>query len=837
MNNHAPIKNAINVMEQINQRALFILNDINVERFIKNENIKPHKKESLEKKISDLSLKINKIIAQEIITNETEAVVEKFSMIMTLLDDEIKETRHLSNSGYETILHFIQQELIASLILTYTNRNININTNCDLTSILPSTLMTSLLQRDLEIVNFVPDAVNHHDSNYLTIPYIQENTSDWLLLTRIITNNNKENTTNKISVDELNDNGSVSFSRLMTRVEFKCKENDSSRLKELNWHTLKFTYNYLRKNKQTKKKFNINSGDILLLAPYTIFFHIIDALESNDLNFIKYARGFFNDDFSLYYTHIDDVIEVNQSHWLYHAAKLKNIDENILEYIFMHKTRYEMDLYFADTILEKENPSLIKSLLVNRNKNTYSEQEYENELGAMLLSLKKISVKYLINKPNVGQNEYLNALPGIIIFYTLKFGTDSFSFYKKITEYLRDIYIYISLNSFTANKMPDQDTKKNIISVYSTLLNFIERLVKFKHNYKMFIDHFIEYLLKNESPSLSSTERLSKIYDILILNSEKTIDHAISYALNKTDEKNKNLIKTRKKMNGNLKKPKENEPLTKESLIFNKKFKSLNTYFNYDESGEVLNEPPFIINQKNLDCGYYASAFASDYLYTHNKDLFSTPPLPAHKSDTTPKSLNSLWKERKKLNIPHEGPIFSIDHMEKLLNKNECSGKVFECNSYEEFLEVIKKSISEQHPIIIPFSAKNSKPHIYGSAKSAHWATIIGWRIRKGKCQILLAQWGEYTKYNAKDLFLSFYHMGHTFPETFLHKISIHNKEEELTKHTWTKSNKPNIENAIQTDIIPDTDLSKNFARKLIVVYPTKLLLQLENKDSNTNKK
>lgn len=234
----------------------------------------------------------------------------------------------------------------------------------------------------------------------------------------------------------------------------------------------------------------------------------------------------------------------------------------------------------------------------------------------------------------------------------------------------------------------------------------------------------------------------------------------------------------------------------------------------YKRVGNVLKLPPEIIMQKGINCGIYAVACATTFHYHHSPQMFKNPPLPARKKDVTPKASASLRQLRHELGIPGKGSIFSTDHLQKMIEKTECSSIVIDIHNYDDFMDVIKKAIESNFPVIIPFSVSKGTeghPNPEPSADTAHWATVIGWAARKASSGILLAQYGTYYDVKADTLFKSFYDIGPVASERYLHKKK---------GHEWGITAEPVAADAdTQTGIMPLTKLD-NFRRRLVIVLP-----------------
>ncbi len=155
---------------------------------------------------------------------------------------------------------------------------------------------------------------------------------------------------------------------------------------------------------------------------------------------------------------------------------------------------------------------------------------------------------------------------------------------------------------------------------------------------------------------------------------------------------------------------------------------ALSLYRRYGQSGNVLKLPSKIPEQKGLTCGIYAVAFAANYHRTWNPGLFRKEILPARKRDCTPKTKSSLRQFSKRKGITGIGEVFSAQELVKVIEETECSGLVCDINDYHQFIDLIKKTIDQNFPIIIPFSWDHYAEKLAQSPKAegAHWATVTG---------------------------------------------------------------------------------------------------------------
>ncbi|MBA3662291.1 MAG: ankyrin repeat domain-containing protein [Gammaproteobacteria bacterium] len=257
------------------------------------------------------------------------------------------------------------------------------------------------------------------------------------------------------------------------------------------------------------------------------------------------------------------------------------------------------------------------------------------------------------------------------------------------------------------------------------------------------------------------------------------------------------------------------------------KYDSLHHFRLYKQHGQVLKSPPDIAQQKGITCGFYAVACAANYNRQWHPQLFKQPVIYARKLDVNhPKPSSSLRQMRKSLGISGQGAVFSAKELAKVIEKAECKSLICEINDYIQFMQVIKKAIEQNLPVIIPFASQSGlgqagKPESQSpKGEGAHWATIIGLGATPETEGILLAQYGEYFDTKATELFKSFYEIEVKFPESYLSKKKGEDWELSATPMPLTEG--------VKIDIIPLTDLS-DFRRKLIVVLPPNYDLELFN--------
>lgn len=259
----------------------------------------------------------------------------------------------------------------------------------------------------------------------------------------------------------------------------------------------------------------------------------------------------------------------------------------------------------------------------------------------------------------------------------------------------------------------------------------------------------------------------------------------------------------------------------------------LSLFRQYKLQGNTLKIPPEIINQKGLNCGFYAIACAVNFLRTQHPTFFqSSEPVYARKKDKSPKADISLREKRKELGIPGRGAIFSTKDLSHLVETTGCKTLVCDIGTKEDFLEMIKQAIDLNFPIIIPFSASNAtndnkdsnhgEPANNPKAETAHWATVIGYGPKEEIKGVLLAQYGTYFDTAVDALYKAFNEIGDTFPKAYIHKEKK-GKEWQLSSH----DNHPGH----RVEEIPLTDLT-DFRRKLVIVLPPNADPELLKKSS-----
>lgn len=237
----------------------------------------------------------------------------------------------------------------------------------------------------------------------------------------------------------------------------------------------------------------------------------------------------------------------------------------------------------------------------------------------------------------------------------------------------------------------------------------------------------------------------------------------------------------------------------------------------YKSNGNALQIPPEIMKQKGLTCGFYAVACAVNFLKKQHLRFFkSQEPIYARKSDATPKATTSLRQKRKELSIPGRGAIFSTTDLAKLIETAECKTLVCDIANRTDFVDVIRKAIDLNIPVIIPFSidSDNNVPASNPSSLTAHWATAIAYTNTFDEDFILLAQYGTYTEAEVNSLYHAFDNIDETFPKSSIFKFL----------HDWDFFNPDKHEGLVSAfnltvEEIPLTDLS-DFRRKLVLVLP-----------------
>ena len=233
-------------------------------------------------------------------------------------------------------------------------------------------------------------------------------------------------------------------------------------------------------------------------------------------------------------------------------------------------------------------------------------------------------------------------------------------------------------------------------------------------------------------------------------------------------------------------------------------------------------EPP---TQHGPNCGFYAGFYSAYCHYQYQPTVFKNKPLSARKRDIEPKAQVSLRELRKELDILGKGSIFSTQEIQKLIQVNECASEVFDISDYQQFINLIKKSIKQNLPVVIPYANVVSYAEPKTSGSHAHWATIIGFAGSDEKIHFLLAHQGKFESRNGIDLFDHFYNIDDYFPETRLVKKN----------NNWEVYQA--VENEVIDDmqfyIIPRTDLN-NFRRKLIVVQPPNNDIELSSNQKMT---
>lgn len=213
-------------------------------------------------------------------------------------------------------------------------------------------------------------------------------------------------------------------------------------------------------------------------------------------------------------------------------------------------------------------------------------------------------------------------------------------------------------------------------------------------------------------------------------------------------------------------------------------FSKLNTF---SGNALALTPMPYVYLQEGPTCGLVAAANVRDHFFNICEDNFRNILLPPVKS-----ALNERkgWYESNVTSLRHlrnthfdlggVGEIFSTAKLSRLLNEVECNSVVCKIESYPQFLKTIKVALERNFPLIISFSLSDQNtPDIKGDPKKAHWATIVAMAETNDehlKCELLVAQYGGYYKFDAFELYTSNQNLPASFPGAAFSKDE-HTKE------------------------------------------------------------
>lgn len=228
--------------------------------------------------------------------------------------------------------------------------------------------------------------------------------------------------------------------------------------------------------------------------------------------------------------------------------------------------------------------------------------------------------------------------------------------------------------------------------------------------------------------------------------------------------------------------------------------------------GVALLYPPNVAAQFGQTCGIYAVATSTAYHWSTKTGLFKKPPYPARKCDVQDEINYSLRQHAKAEQETFAGEMFSVKGMEKLVEVNGCRSFTSRPASLATFLETITASLSEDFPLMIPYSKdiyNSNKPQAF----EAHWSTIIGVYTdnETKKSFVLLAHYGSYELIDANSLYKGFALMEETFPLSYLYKTDA--KE-------WVKSRTEPHTRPKGFFELRERDLRNDFMGQLITVMP-----------------
>lgn len=251
---------------------------------------------------------------------------------------------------------------------------------------------------------------------------------------------------------------------------------------------------------------------------------------------------------------------------------------------------------------------------------------------------------------------------------------------------------------------------------------------------------------------------------------------------------------------------------------------ALDLYRLFAREGVALKHPVASLVQKGFTCGFYAAYCAAYYYFEMSSPLFKLPLILPKKDDSIFLSTESLRMFGKLNKWTMVGEIFSVEVLNKILQKLECTTSVFTINEeteFDTFISIIQNAIQNGSPVIIPFCADNGLPSKNPNTLNLHWGTIVGMRAQF----ILVAQQGSTEAMDAKELFEAFYNV----PDK---TVDLHFYKEGKGKD-WQRFTTPqSFPDSFVHKMLPSTSLA-SFRHHLIVVDPPKL--RHSNDEVNAN--
>ncbi len=237
---------------------------------------------------------------------------------------------------------------------------------------------------------------------------------------------------------------------------------------------------------------------------------------------------------------------------------------------------------------------------------------------------------------------------------------------------------------------------------------------------------------------------------------------------------------------------------------------SLCLYRKFRLNGLCLSLPTISLHQNGHTCGLYAVDYAARHHRSAQPTLFyGVKYLPPRKSDTKPPAEDSLRHHHKS----KVGEVLSVAALIKLVALTGNKSAVIDLLSCEQFMQVIEAALRQDFPVIIPCCNKHGVPGVGDNATSAHWMTIIGFRVENAMPYLLVSQYGRYQEFAAQQVYDSCVKTNPRYPECYFVK--------DATKSTgWTKYLKaPVVSQDAKVRAIAASTLL-DFFGKMVVVYP-----------------